>query len=59
MQKKMLKTIISITKECQISLHSLLLLLLFFLIIMLWPQFPPLSREAVDESVKSLVIVQN
>ena len=21
----------------------------FFLIIMLWPQFPPLSREAVDE----------
>ena len=49
----MLKTIISITKECQISLHSLLLLLLllllFFLIIMLWPQFPPLCREAVDE----------
>ena len=58
----MLKTIISVTKECQISLHSLLLLLLlllFFLIIILWPQFPPLSREAVDESVKSLVIVQN
>ena len=21
----------------------------FFIIIMLWPQFPPLSREAVDE----------
>ena len=45
----MLKTIISITKECQISLHCLLLLLFFFIIIMLWPQFPPLSREAVDE----------
>ena len=29
----MLKTIISITKECQISLHSLLLLLLLFFLV--------------------------
>ena len=30
MREKVLKTIISITKECQISLHCLILLLFFY-----------------------------
>jgi len=52
MRKKRVKTIISTQKNAKyLFTVCCCCCCCFFLIIVLWPQFPPLSREAVDEHI--------